>query len=116
MCSYVQGSVNWEPAVSNYPALLIQGPLCLYMDGTVPLDGTYPSIIKGLVYAESRLDVAEFPDVNGVVVTGGDANLTPFTALGLTFDRTYLDNPPPGFGGGPGMLIAPGTWRREVLP
>ena len=139
-CSYVQGTVNWEPAVSNYPALLVQGPLCLYMDGTVPLDeddadtsfnpegtpygdpgnwdsdtdDTYPSIITGVVYAESRLDVASSPVVDGVVVVGDNANVAPFTVLDLTFDRTYLDNPPPGFTDSAGMVIAEGSWKRVV--
>jgi hypothetical protein len=138
ICSYVQGAVNWEPAISNYPALLVQGPLCLYMDGSVPLDeggtslnpegtpygdpgnwdddtgDTYPSIIKGLVYAESRLDGAAHAVVNGVVVSGGIANLTPFFVFDLTFDSTYLANPPPGFAGAPKMKIAQGSWRQLV--
>ena len=139
VCSYVQGAVNWEPAVSNYPALLVQGPLCLHMDGTVPLDetdagtslnpqgtpygdpgnwdddtgDTYPSIIKGLVYAESRLDVASFPVVNGVVVSGGIANLTPSAVFDLTFDTTYLDNPPPGFRN-LRISVSDGSWRRGI--
>ena len=134
-CSYVQGAVNWEPAIPNYPALLVQGPLCLYMDGTAPLDetdagtslnpmgapydgfwdgdtdDTYPSIIKGLIYAESRLDVASFPVVNGVVVSGGIVNVTPSTVFDLTFDKTYLDNPPPGFRN-PRISVSDGSWRR----
>ena len=139
MCSYVQGPVNWEPAVSNYPALLVQGPLCLYMDSGI-LDekdtgtslnpegtpygdpgnwdddtgDTYPSIINGLVYAESRFDVASGPVVDGVVVSGGIANLTPFTVLDLTFERTYLDNPPPGFTAPPQMIVSSGTWKPVV--
>ena len=142
MCSYVQGAVNWEPAVSNYPALLVQGPLCLHMDGSAPLDetdagtslnpmgapydgfwdgdtdDTYPSIIKGLIYAESGLDVASFPVVDGVVVSGDIANLTPSAVFDLTFDKTYLDNPPPGFGSTGDGKTSPvaGTWQWNTMP
>ena len=140
-CSYVQRTVNWEPAVPNYPALLVQGPLCLYMDSGIldekdagtslnpegtpygdpgnwdsDTDDTYPSIINGLVYAESRLDAASHPVVDGVVVSGGNGNLTPFLILDLTFDRTYLDNPPPGFAGGDELIPAHGSWRWETTP
>ena len=112
------------------------------MDGTVPLDesaagtnfnpggtpydgfwdivqdDTYPSIINGLIYAESSLDVALHPVVDGAVVSGDIANLTPSSVFDLTFATTYLDDPPPGFGSSGGGELSPvaGTWQWDTMP
>ncbi|MEK6797347.1 MAG: hypothetical protein AABZ12_00110 [Planctomycetota bacterium] len=71
--SAVYGSVNWEPAVANYPALMVQGAINLVYTATelsesvlgknlnpagtpylgasdVDTTDTYPSRIKGIVY------------------------------------------------------------------
>ena len=62
-------SVNWEPAVANYPSLLVSGTAELAFTNT-PLSesslrvdfnqdtdktDTYPSLIKGLIYASGDL-------------------------------------------------------------
>jgi len=122
----VQQAVNWEPAIANYPSLLVSGNAELassasaLSENSLSVDfnedgdklDTYPSLIKGLIYASGNLTTKTFVTIDGVLVIGG--TLTAQNSLTLTYESTFLDNPPPGFGGAPQMVVSPGTWKQLV--
>jgi len=126
---------HWEPAVRNFPVLMVDGNMIFnwhaehplresllgvnYNPAHTPYEGQsdadqsdeYPALIKGLIYVSGNLTVQHQCIVEGVVVTG---SVTPNAAMTLTYDSVFLDNPPPGFGSGNTMTISAGSWRREV--
>ncbi|HYE20629.1 MAG TPA: hypothetical protein VEA69_19430 [Tepidisphaeraceae bacterium] len=130
----VQTSVNWAPAVANYPCLLVQGPLELAFNATELSEGTvkvnlnpagtpypwgsggttdadtsgkYPSTIDGLVYASGAVNTSGAPSVDQLI-TGG--TLSTVGTLTLNYVNTYQASPPPGFYTVT-MTVAPGSWR-----
>jgi len=131
----VEQSVNWEPAIPNYPSLLVRGNANLIFDNAIlsepsenvnynpagtPYQGvsdadeldSYPSLIKGLIYASLNVAISSYVTIDGVLVVGN--NLSTTNNLTLTYKSTFYDNPPPGFAGAPGMVISPGTWTQVV--
>ena len=118
--SDIQFEMSMEPAVSNYPALLVQGSIALGMQNTVlseagrgvnfnpagsPYQGlsdndqldTYPSQVKGLVYVSGLVHVRDnHPRIDGVLVCG-QLNVNTSDQLTVTYDPSYMANPPPGF-------------------
>ncbi len=133
--SIVKQSVNWEPAVKNYPALLVRGALAIGLDaadlseaaigvnfnplGTpdddetdADLDDTYASKIKGLVYVSGDLTASASNTFEGVVVVGGTLSAT--GALDLDYKSHYFDDPPPGFFEVPDMRVVAGSWKQVV--
>jgi hypothetical protein len=122
----VQQAVNWEPAIANYPSLLVRGNAELAFasstlsENSLSVDfnedgdklDTYPSLIKGLTYASENVTTKTSVTIDGVLVIGG--TLTAQNTLTLTYESTFLDNPPPGFGGAPQMVVSPGTWKQLV--
>lgn len=137
--SQLAGGINWSPAVANYPALLVSGS---FQINTPTLDGlsellrlknfnptgapymgstdsdmldVFPARIRGLVYVSDSLITSQSPDFDGVVVAGND--VTTSGTLNLTYQSTFLDDPPPGFlRTVPDMWLEPGSWRREQSP
>ncbi len=132
--SEIKPEVNWEPAIPNLPALLVQGPLKIDVGSTdltesytitlnppgTPylgiedgdLDDSYPPIIKGLVYVSNDLSTANNVTIDGVMVVGNTLNGT--GVLNLTYRQTYLDTPPPGFYTPAQMHVADGSWQQVV--
>lgn len=133
--SAVKRSVNWQPAIDNYPALLVRGSMAIEMDSeplSESLRGTnfnppgtpylavedsdeeddYPSMISGLIYVSENLSVSKSPILEGVTIVG--QTLTATDMIDLTYKSTYFDNPPPGFFTVPRMLIAKGSWKQVV--
>ncbi len=133
----VSGCLNWEPAIANYPSLLVRGNAELaitnialmedpavydtnYNPAGTPYQGvqdtdkldSYPSIITGLVYASGDLTTRTYVRIDGVLVAGN--TLTAQDNLSLTYRSTFYDNPPPGFGAAPEMVVSPGTWKQLV--
>jgi hypothetical protein len=130
----IDEKIHWNPPVANYPSLMVAGDLQIMFDGGSPLseaslgvnfnpasspylgvsdtDSTdvYPGVIKGLVYVTGNLTVSRPAVMEGTIVVGGWANMT--DTLNLTYSPPNRNNPPPGFSGGSGMRIVPGTWRR----
>lgn len=141
--SWINDQLNWEPAVANYPALLVQGNMMFnftdaslgekgnrtnynppgtpypYPDGEPNGDeaDTYPSILKGLVYVSGDLEITKYPHVEGVIVVGGTFTSSQSQGLNVTYQQTFLNKPPPGFGSAVGrMSPVMGTWQWTELP
>lgn len=131
--SSMYGSMNWQPAISNYPALLVSGSFSFDTEATALSESsisvdfnedsdmvdTYPSVIKGLVYVSGDVAVTNTVNLQGTLVVGVTLTATgpngPATAdLNLTYSDVLLNNPPPGFGEVAQMVISPGTWRQVV--
>ena len=133
--SEIRYSVNWEPVLSNYPALMVNGSMQFNFTNTplsesgvgtnfnplgvpylgdqdINLDDSYPSTIKGLIYISNDVSTTNSPSVDGVLVVGN--TLTANGTLNLAYRQTFLNNPPPGFGSAGSMAVSPGTWRRVV--
>ncbi|MEZ6068068.1 MAG: hypothetical protein R3B90_20675 [Planctomycetaceae bacterium] len=136
--SSVSGSVRWDPAVTNYPALIVMGGIDLRYSEAVldevtqltnfnptgtPYEGAvdsdildnYPSSINGLVYVSGDVNLpadAQNSALRGVLVA---ATSRCNSDINLTYRSTYHNHPPPGFASGNPMKIAPGSWRRTAV-
>jgi hypothetical protein len=132
----VQGSVTWEPAVANYPCLLVQGSMTIkqgkadlpeggakgnlnpagtpypYLTGTSNTNSTdkYPSVIDGLVYVSGDLATSADPAIDNLVVGGAWSAGGTMT---LNAKALYQTNPPPGFRT-VNMGPLAGTWKQVV--
>lgn len=138
--SAIQGCVAMEPALPNYPSLLIDassqitiaqgntsasevnagtnfnpaGTPYPYLGGAsnATLTDSYPAAINGLVYAGNNLTFSGAPTISGVVIGAGQI-LVNASSLNLSYANTCLMNPPPGFTGGTAVLkTVPGTRTR----
>jgi len=134
----MEGAVHWQPAVANYPALLVDGDLTFALDGGVldedmenenfnpshtPYGGeadsdqvdVYPSRIEGLVYIEHDVSVASATvTVRGTVVIGHDLKVEANGLLLFQYDPDLLNNPPPGFIERIDMIVSEGSYQRVV--
>ncbi len=133
--SEIRNSIAWEPAVANYPVLLVSGACQLNYTNTVLSESsrninfnpdgaaysgstntdkldTYPSLIKGLVYISGALTTSTYVTIDGVLVIG--STLTTSGTLDLTYRQTYYDDPPPGFEAPAQFTITPGGWTQGV--
>jgi len=136
--SAIQGSINWQPAIANYPALLTDSKIEIALDSTAlseatvavnfnppgspyPYAGgtanttatdTYPSQITGIVYSSNDMDFSGATTILGQVTVGGRTSISG-TSLKLTYSNLFYSTPPPGFDvGGVPMNPVPGTWQR----
>lgn len=133
--SRVEGNVNWAPAVANYPVLLVQGVITIrsgslqlseslygvnFNPPGTPYEGSedndtldsYPSVIRGLVYATGNMTVEEDVTVEGLLLT--DGKLTVYGVLMVTHDEVYATAAPPGFQAPPRLIVSSNGWSREV--
>ena len=139
--SVINGSVLFESAVQNYPALLTDSTITIgftsaalsestmnfnfnppgtpypYLGGVANSDinDAYPSVIKGLVYSKNDVLFQDHPTVEGIVIAEHDIKATG-AILDLRYKSTWLNSPPPGFdvGSKRQMQTAAGSWRRVV--
>jgi hypothetical protein len=132
--SLMNNSVNWEPAVANLPALMVQGSIALTYNmatlgesagvnfnppgapylGVADTDtgDTYPSRINGLVYISGNMTSTNHPYIDGGLIVNGTLNSD--TDLEVMYRSTYFDDPPPGFTAPSKMKLSPATWRQVV--
>jgi hypothetical protein len=117
----IKSAINWVPAISTLPALLVQGNVNIKMDTPVLSELTnlenfnpsgapypwptgisnilatdsYPTSIRGLMYATGNVAFNEDTSlgmlISGGVITCGSKTIT------LNYTKVYLNNPPPGF-------------------
>ncbi|HBE68458.1 MAG TPA: hypothetical protein DDW52_09960 [Planctomycetaceae bacterium] len=132
--SRLEKSLFFEPAISNFPSLLVEGSIEVRFDSDKELDeksvnfnpigspyagvedndtsDEYPCEIRGLVYVSGTLDFeADNKDSNfdGVVICGAVAANSDCS---FDYDSIFLQYPPPGFGSGSTMAIIPGSYTR----
>ena len=135
----IDGEVCWDPAVPNYPALLVDGPMRFDMKGMfgstnlteaapfnpnynpehTPFQGewdtvrddTYTSEIRGLVYVSGTARITDDSFFAGSFVCGA---LIVDDHATFNYSDTFFNNPPPGFATGTVMEILPGSWKRAA--
>jgi hypothetical protein len=133
--SKIEQSVNWETAVANYPALMVQGPFLIDMSATALSEAalgvnynpagaeyqgasdsdtvdSYPSQIRGLVFISGNASFSTDNTIDGAVLALGSTDVT--GQLTLMYDDIYLTNPPPGFLDRTRLTISPGSWSKDV--
>lgn len=137
--SSLEGSLRWDAAVANYPALLVAGDIDVKLTTTdlseadqainfnpngTPFLGkqdndlldVYPSEINGLVYVSGRFDAPQDyieSRFRGTVICN---SITANSSCRFNYRALIHDYPPPGFARGNPMTISPGSRRRETLP
>lgn len=137
--SLIEGSVRWEAAVGNYPALLVSGSIefktssfnldeaALGVNFNPPeapylgltdndMADTYPSEISGLVFVSGNMNLPiDFLEsvFRGVVICN---SISANSACRFHYRPLLLDYPAPGFSSGDPMLVSPSSRRRESLP
>ncbi len=118
----ISGSVNWQPAIAEYPSVLAEGDLDLQYgisklteakigknldpDGT-PDEGThdsdmtdeYYSVINGNIYSASTvwLKSDEASTIMGCIVAADDVVMMTNDLAQISRPSTIADSPPPGF-------------------
>ncbi len=136
--SRIENEVLFEPAISNFPSLLVDGSIEIRFDSDSKLqevqtnlnppgtpylgeenfdhEDSYPSVIRGLVYVSGQMNfVADMmdSDFEGVVICG---SVAANSDCRFDYQPWYLQHPPPGFATGNQMQIIPGSWRRAPSP
>jgi hypothetical protein len=133
--SKLDDKLNWSPAVSNFPALLVQGSMKIELRNSslaeaganvnfnpshTPYNGTsntgktdtLPPQINGLIYISGDASCRNDVRLNSSLIVGG--GLTWANELSVTYDSRFHTNPPPGFFDTPPMQPAPATWKQVV--
>jgi len=135
----IDRTIFWEPAANSLPSLLVNGAVEMKWSGGTSLSeaslganfnppgspylgatdndtsDSYPGVIRGLVYVSGNLIINNTCTLEGCVVAGG--SIAPSsTTVNMTYRPVNRNNPPPGFAGGNGVRIVPGTWRRNARP
>lgn len=132
----IDGRIFWTPAAPSLPSLLVRGGVEMRWSGASPLSESsaganfnpastpylgvadadmsdnYPGVIRGLVYASGGVYASSTCTLEGTLVTGGVVNAT--AAINMTYVPVNRNNPPPGFSGGSGVRVLPGTWKRTA--
>jgi len=129
------GSVALEPAVPNFPGLLVQGDIAILTSDVdlsesalgvnfnpvgTPSDDvedadqsdTYPSVAEGVIYVSGTLKLladALHSHFRGVVVC---EQIVVASEATFEYDQVFFDNPPPGFAQGPEWRVMPASWER----
>ncbi|MDP7020386.1 MAG: carbohydrate binding domain-containing protein [Pirellulaceae bacterium] len=122
-CEIRSGPLNWEPAVTNYPSLLVYSADAvatpkISMTNTALQESelginfnpsgseyhgnsngtatdSYPSEIRGIVYCDDDFELIGHPTIRGVILAHD--KLTASDDFDLYYDSVHAANPPPGF-------------------
>lgn len=132
--SRIEKSMNWEPVITNYPALIVSGSIIIALSGTdlleaggsnpnfnpadTPYKGAsnstsidvYPCYLRGLIYATGDITTEQSTSINGTLIAGVNMYLRGTTTL--THDSTYVNNPPPCFVSHR-LAVNLGSWRPD---
>ncbi len=140
----ISGSGLFEPAVANYPTLLVQGPVALKLTNTQLQESTSPAVnfnptgvpypylsgsgvanttstdsfqtvFNGILYSTGTITISNQPTIHGLLVANTSINSSS-GGFYLTYDSSFSAQPPQGFGSTGQMMPLPGTWRWEKAP
>lgn len=138
--SEVSGSVFWEAAQANYPALLVEGemefnlsrsplreadaeinfnpPSTPYLGSSDANTSTiYPSVLRGLFFASKKIEAKNLGGKNhfvGQLITHDQVVTT--GDLFISYRDIFFRDPPPGFRSGNRVRILAGTVHRVAQP
>ncbi len=128
------GPVAWRPALANYPALITSGDILVHPTNTPlaeaawkvnfnppgspdpdlgedsTLDDTYPSEIRGWIYAGGNLTLQNQPVVRGAILATGMVWIE--GDLALFYDPICRQNIPPGLAGPERLRLLRNSARR----
>ena len=128
--SLMEKGLNWRPARSDYPALIVDGlRMTIKPDPFLPEDGkfdvslptepgfgtmagSYPSIIEGLVYCSGELKLEKDCSIQGMAMAGGVLTLNDDAQI--QYDPALRSNPPKCFSESH-LSVTDGTWR-QIIP
>lgn len=133
----IRRSMNWEPYIFNFPAVLADNDLTIRTDmatlseqtqrvnfnpASTPYEevsdadqnDSYPSVIKGLIFADGELTFSGHPVLESIVMSSNDI-IVNATGLNVTYRAASYEDAPPGFRGTPILKILPGTIQRKVF-
>ena len=133
--TWVSYSMNWEPAVTGYPAILAQRDIDFYMNSSdlsessanvnfnpsgTPYEGdedndradSYPTIIKGIVYVGDDISTHWNCNFKGTMIARDD--ISGYEDLNIEYDPEIPANPPPGFRVLTGTELVSGSWQQVV--
>ena len=133
--SKIEQAVNWKPAETGLPSLLVRGRITIDLTAgnvseasvganlnpaTVPYNGvsdsdttdTYPSRMEGLMYATDDFIVQGNTTILGQVVAADDITFS--GTVSFTRSSTYYDNPPIGFVSRYDMLTDVSSFARVL--
>ncbi len=132
----IEKSIVWQPAVTNFPALMVEGDVVMKWEQNITLkesllgvnfnpshtpyqngsdsdmSDNYPSTISGIVYISDDLVTDKQTKIEGSLIVGDDVSTQ--GSLTLLYKSTYFLNAPPGFASGTEMELAPGTWKQAA--
>lgn len=132
--SRIEKSMNWEPVITNYPALLVNGSITIgltsadlleasgsnpnFNPADTPYKGAsnttstdiYPCYFRGLIYATGDITTEQSTSIDGIIIAGVNINLRGTTTL--SHDATYVNNPPPYFVSHR-LGVNLGSWRPD---
>ncbi|MDZ4659278.1 MAG: hypothetical protein SH868_17025 [Bythopirellula sp.] len=130
----LSNSILWQPAIANFPALLVQGNVSMNWQHSIELSepslginfnpshtpyqsvsdadltDRYPGLITGIVYMTGEWITDGQTKIQGTVVVG--SNVDTALTVNLTYQSSFFMNAPPGFTAGTEMELAPGTWKQ----
>jgi hypothetical protein len=131
--SRLEGSIAWQPAQPNLPALIVIGDLTAQLSGqdltesaasrnlnpaAAPYRGvsnatsadTYPSVIEGAVFVSGTFSSSDALAVEGPLMVAGQAGISGGPVILRRGDSTT----PLGFDFVSGWTMRPGSYRRVV--
>lgn len=140
----IKKEVNFEPAYSNYPSLMVDGNLEITINDNslsesdnstnfnpagTPWQGntdsdqsdSYPSRMAGVIYCRNNLfidgkNAGNAARFNGVIICDGNVTIEKDAQPSIDLDPIPGGNPPPGFGVSSSGQITPGSWKRIASP
>lgn len=118
--SIIESSLNWTPAVTGYPILLVDGGMDFHVSSsdfreTSGIGSTsFPSELGGLIYVTDDALVRHATTIRGMLVGGRRIDIEDGTNITFLYDETTAANPPPGFRDPPRMRIIRGGFSRAA--
>lgn len=127
-------SFMWDPVIPGYPALIVDGPLTITIDGSDLSEPTknfnynpigaaykgsadsdetdvYACEIRGLVYASGNVTMSGAVSLTGPLIVGGKLTTNGVTAV---LRGVVPSSGPPGFCKTSTLLVDRSTWTRVV--